>query len=108
MAFVEEAHINDIGTIFRVTVYDTTSTGGTEIANISAATTKTFTFKNPNGQTFTRNATFTTDGVDGQVEYATVDGDLNIAGTWGIQAYIATPSGSHRTNVGTFRVFENL
>lgn len=108
MAFVEEAHINDIGTIFRVTVYDTTSTGGTEVANISSATSTTFTFKNPNGQTFTRAATFTTDGTDGQIQYATVDGDLNIAGTWAIQAYVVTPTGSHKTNVGTFRVFENL
>ena len=44
MAFVEEAHVNDIGTVFRVTVYDTTSTGGTTIANISSASTKKFIF----------------------------------------------------------------
>ena len=47
MAFVEQAHVNDIGTIFRVTVYDTTSAGGTTVADISGATTKKFTFKRP-------------------------------------------------------------
>lgn len=47
MAFVEQAHVNDIGTIFRVTVYDTTSAGGTTVADISSATTKKFTFKDP-------------------------------------------------------------
>ena len=39
MAFVEEAHVNDIGTVFRVTVYDTSSTGTTSVANISSAST---------------------------------------------------------------------
>ena len=108
MSFIEEAHINDIGTIFRITVYDTTASGGSEIADISDATSLTITFQNPNGGSFTRNASFTTDGTDGQIQYVTVDGDLSIAGTWSIQAFVVTPSGSHRTNVGTFRVFENL
>ena len=34
MAFVEEAHLNDIGTVFRVTVYDTSSTGTTTVAKL--------------------------------------------------------------------------
>jgi hypothetical protein len=108
MAFVEEAHINDIGTVFRVTVYDTTSTGDTEIADISSATSLTFTFKRPDCTTFTKNALFTNNGTDGQIQYVTVNGDLNVAGTWSIQAYVVTPNGSHKTNTGTFRVFENL
>ena len=58
MAFVEQAHVNDIGTIFRVTVYDTTSTGGTTVADISSASTKKFTFKRPDGTTFERVAVF--------------------------------------------------
>ena len=47
MAFVEQAHVNDIGVIFRVTVYDTNSTGGTTVADISSASTKKFTFRRP-------------------------------------------------------------
>ena len=43
MAFLEEAHVNDYGTIIRVTVYDTTSTGGSAVADISDASTKEFT-----------------------------------------------------------------
>ena len=38
MAFVEQAQVNDIGTVFRVTVYDTTNTGSTTVADISDAT----------------------------------------------------------------------
>ena len=67
MAFVEQAHVNDIGTIFRVTVYDTTSTGGTTVADISGATTKKFTFKRPDGTTFEKTAVFTSDGTDGNI-----------------------------------------
>tara|TARA_R110000796_G_scaffold252337_1_gene386141 strand:- start:1426 stop:1755 length:330 start_codon:yes stop_codon:yes gene_type:complete len=109
MAFVEQAHVNDIGTVFRVTVYDTTATGGSEVANISAATTRSLIFGRPDGTTFTKSAVFTTNGTDGKIEYATVDGDLGKAGTWSIQAYVALSSGgTWHSSVGNFRVFENL
>tara|TARA_Y100000401_G_scaffold116147_1_gene121266 strand:+ start:5763 stop:6092 length:330 start_codon:yes stop_codon:yes gene_type:complete len=108
MAFVEQAHVNDIGTVFRVTIYDTTATGGSEVADISTATTKNFIFQRPDGTSFTKVATFTTDGSDGKIEYATVDGDLGKAGTWSIQAYVATSGGTWNSSVANFRVFENL
>ena len=109
MAFLEEAHVSDYGTIIRVTVYDTTSTGGSSVANISDASTKEFTFRRPDGTTFTKTAVFTSDGSDGQLQYTIGSDDLNMAGTWGLQAYVVTSGGfSHRTDVGNFRVFENL
>ena len=108
MAFVEQSHVNDIGTVFRVTVYDTTSTGGTTVADISLATTKQFTFKRPDGTTFDRVAVFTSDGSDGNIQYISVDGDLNIAGTWHLQAYVVTPAGNWKTEVGHLKVYENL
>ena len=109
MAFVEQAHVNDIGTVFRVTVYDTTSTGGTTVADISLATTKQFTFKRPDGTTFDRLAAFGSGaGSDGIIEYNSVDGDLNVAGTWHLQAYVVTPAGNWSTSVGHFKVYENL
>ena len=107
MAFVEQAHVNDIGTIFRVTVYDTTSTGGTTVADISSASTKKFTFKRPDGTTFERVAVFTNTGSDGLIQYATVDGDLNGPGTWHLQAYVVTSDGTWNTSVGYFKVIEN-
>ena len=108
MAFTEQAHVNDIGTVFRVTVFDTTSTGSTEVADISVATSKLFYFGGPSGATFTRSAVFTTDGSDGKIEYATVDGDLSGPGTWEIQAKVVTPVGTWNTDVACFRVYENL
>ena len=44
----------------------------------------------------------------GKVEYATVDGDLSGAGNWELQAKIVSPDGSWSTDVGNFRVYENL
>lgn len=108
MAFIEEAHVDDVGTIFRVTVYDTTSTGGSSVADISAATTKQFTFKRPDGTTFTKTAVFTTDGTDGNIQYITESGVLNTAGRWHLQAYVKTSAGNWSTSVGDFKVFENL
>lgn len=108
MAFTEQSHVNDIGTIFRVTVYDKTSTGGTSVADISTATSKTFYFRTPSGSTISRSAVFTTDGSDGKIEYATVDGDLSAPGNWELQAKIVSPDGSFNTDVGNFRVYENL
>lgn len=109
MAFLEEAHVNDIGTIFRVTIFDTTSTGGSVIADVSGASAITYTFRRPDGTTFNKTGTFTSDGTDGKVQYVTVDGDLNGAGTWSVQVLIVTSGGlSHNTTVATFRVFENI
>ena len=108
MAFVEQAHVNDIGTVFRVTIYDTTSTGGSTVADVSDTTTRTLYFGRPDGSTFARSAVFTNDGTDGKIEYTTADGDLDVAGTWSIQAYVVSSGGSFSSTVGNFRVFENL
>ena len=90
-------------------MHDTTSTGGSVVTDISDATTITFTFKRPNGTTFTKSGAFTSDGVDGKVQYTTIDGDLSGAGTWSLQILIVISGGrTHNTNVATFRVFENI
>ncbi len=46
--------------------------------------------------------------VNGKIEYASVDGDLDKAGTWSIQAYVVTSAGNWNSSIGNFRVFENL
>lgn len=108
MAFVEQAQVNDIGTIFRATIYDTTSTGSNVIADISDASILKFIFRKPDGTTFERSANFTNDGTDGLIEYTTVNGDLSQAGSWMLQAYVQTTSGKWRTNTVCFKVQENL
>jgi hypothetical protein len=98
-----EIHLNDIGTVFQVTVSD-----GTSAYDISGATTKQIIFKKPDHTLVTKDAEFVTDGTDGVIKYTTVDGDLNIPGKWALQAYLVTPGGTWKTDIGTFRVYDNL
>lgn len=108
MSCEAEIHLNDIGTVFRTTIKDKACDGTSSVLDVSAATTLNLIFKKPGGTVVTKSASFTTDGTDGQIEYITVDGDLDEVGNWQIQAYIVLPSGSWRSDKGTFYVHENL
>ena len=103
----QELHYNDIGTAFQVTIKDCVSGTATTL-DISSASTTELILKSPSGVSKTKTATFATDGTDGVIEYVTVDGDLDEIGTWRLQAKIVIGSSTWRTDVGTFRVFENL
>jgi len=98
-----EIHRLDVGTVFEVTLMD-----GSSVVNISTATTKEIYFQLPNGTKLTKSASFTTDGTDGKLRYTTVADDLSLAGGWRIQAHIITPAGQWRSDLGKFKVYENL
>jgi hypothetical protein len=108
MSCEAEIHLGDIGTIFRVTVQDTDCAGVTSVLDISGATTTEFIFKKPGGTTVTKAATFTTTGVDGQLDYTTILDDLDEVGEWRLQVYVVLPSGSWRSDIVSFQVYENL
>lgn len=101
----EEIHVGDIGAVFLITIKD--SQTNTSI-DVSGATTKQIIFQKPDGTLLTKDAEFTDNGSDGQIQYQTVSGDLDVKGDWKIQAYIVIPSGSWRTNINNFRVYENI
>lgn len=103
----EEVHYNDIGTIFLVTINDCVS-GVATILDVSSASTLELIFKSPSGIATTKNALLDTDGTDGKIKYTTIDGDLNEVGTWRIQANIGVGGGLYRSDVGSFKVYENL
>ena len=98
-----EIHVDDIGTIFRVTLMD-----GDVIVDISTATTKQLIFKKSDSTIVTQTAAFTTDGSDGQIQYTTLEDDLDIAGVWRLQAFVIMPTGEWSSDFGPFVVFENL
>lgn len=99
-----EIHVGDIGTVFEVTIMD-----GATAVNISGATTKELIFQLPDKTTkLTKTAVFKTDGVDGKLKYTTVAGDLSVAGSWQLQAYIVLTTGGWRSDIGPFTVFSNL
>ena len=103
----EELHYNDTGTIILTTIKDCVS-GTSSPLDISAAVSTFLVLKSPSGTSYNKVAVFKTDGTDGKVQYTTVDGDLNEVGTWRIQAIINFATSSFRSNVKTFKVYENI
>jgi hypothetical protein len=99
-----EIRKNDIGTIFYGTILDQDSSA----ADLSSATTKQIKLLRPDGTSVEKDASFQTDGTDGILEYTTVSGDLSVCGVWKIQWYVVLSGGTWRTDVKTFKVYDNL
>lgn len=93
-----------VGFAFRVTL---TSSDGV-VVDCSAATAKRFVFQRPDGTDLVVDVDFITDGNDGKLFYLTVAGDINQAGTWKLQAHVATSGWDEFSSVGKFKVKENL
>lgn len=100
----DKIFVNDIGTVFRATIKE----DGAIVDVSSAIATKQFSFQPPDGVSFIRSATFTTDGTDGQIEYATVDDDLSVGGEWKLQAFIILTAWTGHSDIIEFKVYDNL
>jgi len=98
-----EIHVGDIGTVLVVTIKD-----GTTTIDISSATTKQIILTAPDGGKLTKAASFTTDGTDGKMQYATVAGDLDEAGWWKLQGRVVLAAGTWSTDITRFEVHQNL
>lgn len=99
-----EIHLNDIGTIFEVTVED----DGVVVDISSAVSTKDIKLKPPVGSTKTKAASFKTDGTDGILQYTVVADDLDEEGEWRIQAHVVITAGDYNSDIGKFIVHTNL
>ena len=97
-------HNGDVGTTFRLTITDT---AGTAI-DISAASTKKIYFYAPDGSKLAKTAVFTTDGKDGQIEYVSVSGDIDVTGAWLAQGYIEAGTSKYYSEKITFDVLDNI
>ena len=97
-------HVNDVGTLFKVTVWDGTASP----LNISTATVKQLRFLMPTGASFMRSASFITDGSDGGLKYISVTGDLPTPGDWIVQPYIEIPSACWHGSQTSFEVYSNI
>jgi hypothetical protein len=100
---VQEIHLSDIGTIFEIELKDCLN-----VLNISTATVKQIIFQKPTGVSVTKTAIFSTDGTDGKIRYVTVSNDLDVVGTWKIQAKVVLPTGTWSSNIDKFKVYSNL
>lgn len=100
-----EIHVGDTGTVFRVTIYDQDNV----VRDISTYTTKQLIFRKPDGTILTKTADFYTDGTDGIIQWTTTSAsDLDLDGTWKLQAKVASGSNSHKSDIVDFKVWPNL
>lgn len=98
-----EIHLDDIGTIFRVTLMD-----DTVAADVSGATEMYIIFSKPSGTTVQKTAVHYTDGTDGIIQYTTIADDLDETGNWKLQARVTLPSGTWSSDTQKFKVYPNL
>ena len=99
-----EIHVGDIGTVFEVTLKD----GDGNAVDISSATVKEMVFGKPDGTSLVVTASFKSDGEDGILEYATVDGDLDQDGLWYVQGYVEMPTWEGHSSAEKLTVHETL
>jgi hypothetical protein len=98
-----EIHVDDIGTKFTITIKD-----GDDLVDVSSALFVVLIIRKPDDEIINRDASFSSDGTDGQVYYDIVDGDLDEAGYYKLQAKVTFPNGVFFTNIHTFQVHCNL
>ena len=99
-----EVHKDDVGTVLEVTIMD-----GDDVVDVSGATSKKIILQAPSmSGSVSKDADFVTDGSDGKIKYTTVADDLNETGDWAIQGKVTSASGTWCTDIGSFKVYENL
>lgn len=99
-----EIHLGDIGTIFEYVVKN--QAGAVE--NLSAADEVTLIWQKPSKVRVSLTPTKPNGGADGLIRYTTLAGDLDEAGDWRVQVYVSVDGGEWHTDIGTFRVHNNL
>ena len=100
----DEIHLNDVGTVFKITIKDQDGS----VVDVSSASVKQIWLGKPKGGKLTKTAEFDTDGTDGVIKYTSISGDLNVTGTWEIQAHVTTPAGTWHSTIDTFEVKNNI
>lgn len=100
----EEIHVGDIGTAFRLNLLDDCLTAVDLTSYISLEVY----FQKPDGTVLTKTGIPFGPPANGVVQYLTISGDLDTAGTWKIQAKVVLPGGTWSSSVEKFKVYTNL
>ena len=100
-----EIHQDDVGTRFLMTVKD-----GSDLVNISGATSLRVDIRKPSDTLINRLASRFDDGssISGVMYYDTVVGDIDEVGNYKLQGVVTLPSGTYHTDIHTFKAHCNL
>lgn len=98
-----EIHKGDIGTVFEATIMN-----DNVAIDVSSQVSMDLIFQKADGVVVTYPASFVTDGTDGKVQYTTVADDLDVVGSWKLQAKVALPTGIWSSEIKKFKVYKNL
>lgn len=95
--------VSDIGAVVVLEICE----AGAVVDVSSATVTKQIEILRPDNTTLDVAASFTTDGTDGKIQYASVSGDLNQPGTYEAQGYAVIGTWTGRTSKARFNVYAN-
>lgn len=97
-------HVGNVGSLVVVRFVDQDG----ESIDISTASPLRIHFLKPNGLRVERTASLNTTGADGRAKYATIAGDLDVAGIWQGEGYATIGAATWTTDPFTFAVVGNL
>ena len=100
---LNEIRVDDEGTVFVGTINDENG-----IVDVSLANVKQIILLRPDGTYIEEDADLFTDGTDGVLVYVVKSGDINMCGKWRIQWKVGFNNGSWKTDIKTFKVYDNL
>lgn len=104
-----DIQVGVVGLLIELTVMETNELTGVESAvDISDATVKRIFIRKPNKVILQKDAEFSTTGADGKIKYSTIATDLDIRGSYSIQAYVETPTYNGFSTIVSFYVNKNL
>lgn len=96
-------YVDDWGTIFRMTVME----NGVMLP-IDGATAMKMRFYKPDATVVEVDASWVTDGTDGQMQYTAIEGFLDQYGKWKRQGWVAWATGEWSGTMTEFRVEKRL
>lgn len=103
----DDLHVGDEGTIIRLQLND-----DGVVVDVSTSDVLQIKFRKPDSTTVTKDATKTTDGSDGLIQYITetdVDNILDTPGVWEMQGYVEMPgAGKWHSEKKEFIVRDNI
>ena len=92
-----------------LTVRDCKTDAVIDVSSAIAVGTKTVKIKGPrDGLAYTEEATFVTDGTNGEIRATFIAGKVNAIGDWKAQGFVNITAGKFKTSITEFEVIENI